>query len=240
MHPAELRRFRPFATLASADLMGIASVARSCHYQHGARIFRAGDPCAGVILVLDGFVRLSRCTSNGAEVVTGIVRPGCLAAVAALRGAATHDHDAEALGHVRAVEVPASPVLALVCHSSRLFEELARSLVARADEAYADSVIDAHEHLPSRILRTLRHLVRELPAGRDAQSTHPLAVRLSHAEVARLVGSDRSSVTRALRLLEERRLIRRERGHVTGVVLMPGGSPEGGTAPPVPETGRER
>lgn len=224
MHPTELRRFPPFATLTSAELTGIAAVARSRTYRHGVRMFRAGDRCADVTLVLDGFVRLSRRPSSGPEVLTGIIRPGGLAALAPLRGAATHDHDAEALGYVRAVEVPAAPVLALVCRSSRLFEELARSLVSQAGEAYVDGAVDARERLPLRVLHTLRRLAREVPVGRDAQSMQPLAVRLSHAEVARLVGSDRASVTRAIRLLGERGLVRRERGHVTGVVLVPHGS----------------
>ncbi len=219
MRTIELRRVAPFATMAPAELVAIAAVARLYNYRHGARLFRAGDAVTSVTIVLDGFVRLSRATPHGEEVTTAIVRPGGLAAVAALRGRATHDDAAEAIGRVRTVELPALTLLGLACRSPRLFAELAQCLVARVDDAYLGAATDSEGQLPSRVLHTLRHLARPIPAASAADAMCPLAVRLSHAEVARLVGADRSTVTRLLRSLAERGLVRRERGHVIGVVL---------------------
>lgn len=219
MLPVELRRVPLFAAMTPAELAAITAAARSSDYAHGGQMFRTGDPCADVIVVLRGYVRLFRFASGGAEVTTGIVRPGGLVAVTALCGGTNHDGEAQALGRVRTIEIPAPTFLGLVGRSPRLFAEVAVCLASRISDAYADATVAAQEELPSRILRTLRRLALPNSGEGHPQAIRPLAVRLSHAEVARLVQADRASVTRSLRLLEERGVIGRRQGHVTGVVL---------------------
>lgn len=222
MRPIELRRVALFATATPADLAATAAATRSLDYRRGARLFRAGDPCDSAAVVLDGVVRLFRRLPDGAEVTTGIVRAGGLLTLCALRGAAAHDDHAEALGQVRTAELPTAVLLALVLRSPRLFEQAVRCLVARLDDAHAAAVVIAQEQVPARVLHALRCLVPPDADGGGCQAgaTNRLAVRPSQDELARLVGTDRVTVTRALRLLEERGLIRRERGRVTGVALV--------------------
>lgn len=229
MLPVELHRLPLFAAMTRAERAMTAAVARSSDYPHGARLFRTGDACSGVIVALDGYVRLFRLMSDGAEVTTEIVQPGGLVAVAALRGGTSHDGAADALGRVRTVEIPAVTLLGLMGRSPQLFAEVADCLAARISHRYADAVTDAQAQLPARILHTLCRLTLVRRAEGDAQAMRPLAVRLSHAELARLVGVNRASVTRTLRLLEEQGAIRRRQGHVTGVVLTAsiGGAPRG-------------
>lgn len=210
-----------FAEMTPSNLAVVAAVTRASEYAHGERLFRAGDACDGVTVAVDGFVRLFRLAPDGAEATIGIVRPGGFVAVASLRGEAVHDHAAEALGYVRAVEVPAATLLALARRSPDLFAAITRGLWARTDDAYAAAAVDRQGELPTRILHALRRLARPSRVGGGAavDPVCPLAIRLSHAEVARLVGADRASVTRAFRRLGEEGLIRRERGHVIGVAL---------------------
>lgn len=219
MLPIELRRVPLFTAMTRADLAVIAATMRSTHFPHGARLFRTGDICIEVTVVRDGYVRLFRRTADGAEITTGIVRPGCLVAVASLRNGTTHDSDAEAIGRVRTIEVPAATLLGLMGRSPYLFAEVAGCLATRISDAYVDAVTDAQEQLSSRILHTLRRLALPGPGERQAKEIRPLAVRLSHAELARLVGADRVTVTRTLGRLEEQGLIGRKHGHITGVML---------------------
>lgn len=230
MRPVELRRVALFARLAPAELAVVAAVARSGDYRHGTRLFWKGDACAAVTIVRDGFVRLSQPTADGAEVTTAIVRPGGLVTVAALRGRSMHDDTAEALGRVRTVELPTMPLLGLFCRTPHLFADLARCIGARMDEAYEGATVDGERHLSPRLLYALRRLARLAPAGSAGNTMCPLAVRLSHAEVARLVGTDRPTVTRLLRSLAQQGLVRCERGHVIGVGFsdaVAGGSADG-------------
>ena len=220
LRSGDLRRFALFATLTPAEFAAAAAIARSCDYRRGERLFRAGDPSASVILVLDGFVRLSQLAPGGGEVTTGIVGSGGLVAVAALRGQVEHDHSADALGRVRTIELPAPLLLDLGSRSPRLVMGLTRCLVARLEDAYGGAVADTQGLLAHRVLRTLRRLTRPThPGAPDA--LRPLAVRLSHADVARLVGADRATVTRLVGSLVQQGLIRQERGHITAVAAAP-------------------
>ncbi|MBW3633949.1 MAG: Crp/Fnr family transcriptional regulator [Chloroflexi bacterium] len=220
MRPLELRRIPLFATMTPADLAAVATVVEPVNYQRGTVLFGVGDPCAGISVVLDGIVRLFRRTPERREVTTGIVRAGGLMALCALCGEATHRDSAEALNHVHTVEIPTAALHVLGQRCPHLQEQAMRGLLERLDAVNAAFVI-AQEQIPVQLLYLLRSVARlDQAAQRHPGDTmHPLALRLSHAELARLVGTDRATVTRALRLLEEQRLIQRKRGHVTGVVL---------------------
>jgi len=225
MRPLELRQVPLFAPMTRADLATVAMVVRRVDCRRGTVLFSAGDPCAGISVVLDGVVRLFRRTPGRRDVTTGIVRAGGLMALCALCGEVTHRDHAEALTRVRAVELPAAALHDLGQRCPSLLEQAMDGLRERLDVASA-AFVTAQEQVPAQLLHLLRAVARQGPAAPryPGDAMHPLALRLSHAELARLIGTDRPTVTRTLRLLEEQGLIRRERGHVTGVVLsMPSG-----------------
>lgn len=213
----ELRVIAPFTTLPRSQRVVVAGSVELYTYRHGEQVFHAGEYCTDVTILLDGFVRLFRTGLDGAEVTTAIVSPGSMVTMAMLRGCAIHDAHAEAIGCIRTLQIPTTTFLALMRRYPMFAEEVALRLIARTDDMYLDMSAEVYGELWSRILSTLRRLARPTRTERHEGAVLPLAYRLSHAEIARLVGTNRSSVTRALRLLDERGLIRLERGHVTGV-----------------------
>lgn len=207
----------PFTTLPRDQQTAVLRLAQVRTYRHGERVLHGDDGCTAVTILLDGFVHLFRTSLNGAEVTTAIIAPGSIVAMAMLRGSALHDAHADAIGRVRTIEIPASTFLDLMRRNPRFAEAVAWGLVARTDDTFMDATKDAHGELWLRILCALHKLARPThPTGDDGAMLR-LAYRLSHAEIARLVGAHRSSVTRALRLLAERGCVRLEHGHVTGV-----------------------
>jgi len=212
-----------FAAMPRKTVAEMAIASRWQGYRSGVLVFRTGDPCLGITVVLDGFVRLFRRMGDGAEITTGIVPPGGLLAVAALRGECRHDDHAEALGYVRTVEIPIATVVAIGIRLPALLATIARALVDRIDRTFATAIAGAGASMSVRVVHLLRCLVLVDRGGGHGPSAHGavhrLAVRLSHKDVARLVGSDRETVTRVLRALEATGIIRRERGHIIGVAL---------------------
>lgn len=214
---SELRQTAPFEALPARELAAVAVLARAREFRRGERLFRAGEPCQVVGIVLAGLVRLTRPLPGGDRVTVGLVRPGGLLSAVPLQGRPRHDNDAEALGPGRGAEFPTEPFLALARRSPALLVPLLRCLLARVDDAYDDAAASAT--VESRLLWVLRRASR---GDRAALPGEPrplarLAVPLSHADLAKLVNADRATVTRSLRPLEEQGLIRRERGHVIGV-----------------------
>ena len=186
-------------------------------YCHGERLFQASEHCANVTIVIDGLVRLFRITRDGSETTTAIVVPEGIVATTVLGGCADDDTHAAAIGRVRTIMMPTASFHDLMSRYPACAGEIARALIARTDDTYVNIMADAQSELCDRILHSLRTLARSSrPAGND-EAMLRLTYRLSHAEIARLVGAHRSSVTRALRLLDERGLVRLEHGHVTGV-----------------------
>lgn len=216
MQALDLTRVAAFAALPPRDLTVVARAARIGQYPHGACLFRAGDPCPDAIVVLEGFVRRFRLSPDDLTITTGIVRPGGLASLAPLRGATACDRHAEALGRVRTIELPLPALFALGQRAPHLLAPLARDLIAHLDRAYAELAAGAGAGVAARLLAVLRHLIS---AGADggADTARPVAIRLSHADLARLTSADRATVTRCLRTLAARGLVRLERGHVVGV-----------------------
>lgn len=213
----EIRDIAPFRSLPRDQRAAVAGSAEVRTYCHAEQLFHAGERCTEVTILLDGFVRLFRTNLDETQVTTAIVSPQSLLTMAILRDCATHDAHAEAIGHVRTVEIPGGTFLDLMSRYVAFSEEVASRLIARTDDMYMDMAADVHEQLSGRILYTLRRLARSTRGGSGEGTVVPLAYRLSHREIARLVGTNRSSVTRMLRVLEEQELVRLERGHVSGV-----------------------
>ncbi len=220
----ELRDIAPFTSLPRNQRAAVAASAQVRTYRHEERVLHAGDGCTDVTILLDGLVRLFRTNLDGAETTTAIISPGSIVAMAMLRGSALHDAHADAIGRIRTIDIPADTFLDLMRRYPRFAEAVARGLITRTDDTFMDITTGAHGELWSRILHTLRKLARPPhPTGDDGAMLR-LAYRPSHTEIARLVGAHRSSVTRALRLLDERGLVQLEHGHVTGVRSEPCGA----------------
>ncbi len=206
-----------FTTLPRHERAAVAAAVQVRTYRHGERLVRAGEPCPDVVILLDGVVRLFRMNPDGTEVTTAIVSRGGIVAMATLWGSAIDDGDASAIGPVRTIAVPVPVFLDVMRRHPTVAEVVARSLIARTDDTFLDMATDVHGELDARILHVLRMLARPPGAADDGGVIRRVPYRLSHAEIARIVGATRSSVTRTLHLLDERGLVRLERGHVTGV-----------------------
>lgn len=224
MLPVELLHIPLFASLRSATLVSVASQVAVCSHARGALLFRAGDACDDVTLLLDGVVRLSRREQRGAARTVALIRPGGLVSVVALRGEPEHVNEAVALTAVRVVNVPIAAVKEIGLRHADLLASLTGTLLERI----ADDCIDAASGAqPKLARRTFALLDRLAEFASDELSSKPTGMRrlahpLSHADLARVLCADRASVTRALGRLEARGLIERERGHVASVAALSG------------------
>ena len=213
-----IRDIAPFATLPRSERIAIAASSRFHDYRHGDEVVHAGDVCDEVVVVLHGFVRLFRPFPDGGEATVAIVPPGHVVHMDILQGGVRHDTAAESIGVTRTMSIDTASLFALARRCPAFLDEIVRGLLSRRDAAYMDTTA-TKDPLSSHILHALRQLTRAV-RSEDESALCPLAHRLTHAEIGRLVGAHRSSVTRALAVLDGQGLVRRERGHVTAVSTM--------------------
>lgn len=217
MRLAELRGIEPFASLPRPELAAIAGAARSRTSAPGTLLFARGDPCESVGWVYGGFVRLYQVAAGGTEVTTGIVPPGGLLTIAPLLNQPVHVCHAEALGQVQIVELPVQLVQAISARSSVFANSLMTCLLHRVNGAYDGAAISARAPLPERVLRVLRLLTISPTGDAPQPEMCRLGVRLSHEQLARMVGSERTTISHASRTLERQGDVQRTRGHLTHV-----------------------
>ncbi len=209
-----LRRVPLFSGVADAVLQDLATRCVRRAVGTGFQLFRAGEPCAGLYLVVDGRVRIYRNSPEGREQTISIEGPGRPVAELPLLDGGPYPASAVTIAPSTLVFLPRSdfeqalrrdPDIALAVvrslggrlrHLVRLVETLAfRDVAARLAVFLAD---EAERH------------------GRVQEDGVELKLEQSQAQLAEAIGTARESVSRALKQLEQRGLIRQRSGrHLT-------------------------
>lgn len=162
-------------------------------FRRGDYLYLPGDQAHSVFLLRSGWVRIGRLLDSGGDLTLDLAGSGELIGEAALFGERQRIGLAQALSDVIATPAPVtmlqaglrtSPALALavsqtVWRRSRRVEERA------VDQAYADCA------------ERLRHVLLEIAErfGVDEPDGRRLAVRLTHEDLARMIGAARETVT---------------------------------------------
>ena len=198
--------------LAEGQVRSIAARTTSRSYGRRQTIYAAGDSVDCVFLLRTGTVRLYHLLPDGHELTIGILGPGELFGLAALLGQGSQSRFAQALSPVRCLCLPVAALLELFGpYSSLLLRMTAQfgGLVERTEDL-ATSL--AFRTVRGRLAQALLRLYREDPQG-DAAA----ALRLTHADLAALVGTTREHVTRLLTEFESAGYILKEHGHIASV-----------------------
>lgn len=212
-----LRDTPPFSTLPRNERAAIAASSEFHDHRHGDLVLATEHTDDTVVVVLDGIIQLIRSYPERGDVTVALVRAGHVANTEVLLGSVQRDIIAKAIGPARTIHTDTAKFLSLAGRCPAFYEAVARGFLVRREATYADTVTETTSELPFRLLDILCQLTRPAYRASEPPGTRPLVYRLSHEEIARLVGAHRSSVTRALTRLDGCGAIVRERGHVVGV-----------------------
>ncbi len=211
---AALRSVPLFGLLATAEIEQILGHTVLQRVARGTLLLRQGDPPSGMLVILQGSVRVTATAADGREVTFGVLGAGEFLGEISLLDGAHRTADVTTLEDCVLLVVEHAGFLGLIRNNPdlllKLVAELCRRL-RRANLAYEDlALLD----LPTRIGKLLLGLPQQTtPAGRR------VSFRLSQADLGRLAGGSREKVNRQIRLWEKQGVIARERGHL--VILRP-------------------
>jgi CRP/FNR family transcriptional regulator len=215
--PIEFAVVPMLRSLPPPALVALARVAQPRDFARGERLLHQGAPCRGPMLLLRGTIELRRRSPQGAERTIAVLGPGEVFGLASLRGGTSSDNHADALTAVRVAAILTEDLIELGERHPVVLAYLARAVAGRMGVACQDAAADAG-HLTDRLLRLLRRFETPSPAApEETAALRALPTGLSHAELARMLGAERASVTRALADLETRGLVTRRHGHVAAV-----------------------
>jgi len=190
-----------YADLGPRDLADLAAAAAVRRFRRGQVLWRAGAPARGLVVVLDGEIRVLR-ARRGRQHLVHVSGPGATMGEVPLFAGSGYPATAVASSDGACIVILPDAVRALAARNapfaSRLLRRVCRRLSALIDRLEANTLGDVRTRLAASILG----LAAEAGAARD------VAVP-TQADWAEDLGTVREVLARELRWLEEAGLVER-------------------------------
>jgi CRP/FNR family transcriptional regulator len=178
-----------------------------------ATFFDQGDATKVVFLIKRGRVRIARNTADGKEVTVAILGPGDMFGEDALFGGIERTTVATCMEETLICKAHADDLFALLAGNSALALNVAQMLSDRLGDASATIEDLAYAKISERLLNLFDRLAAEL--GRATGDGTLLDVRLTHQDIASIIGSTRETVSLELNQLVRAGQIKQENGYIT-------------------------
>jgi CRP-like cAMP-binding protein len=186
------------AGVPDAALDRLAAIARPARFEAGAALFRRGDPGEGLVLLVDGLVRLHIATEAGRELTLGLAGPGEPIGEIALIDGGARSADATALTPVRALMLRHADAAAIIAGDAAVAGALLRTLATRLRRTTEQAEAVGLRSLQERVAMALLQLAAADPSG---------LVRLPQGQIASLVAATRPKVNVVLAEFRNRGLV---------------------------------
>ena len=199
--PADLLRQIPyFAGLDAPTLANIARVVRAREARAGEHILTEGEPCLGLYFVMHGQVRLMKNAADGREHVLRVLGPGATFNDVAVFDGGPNSDGAVAVGPTKVGYVPTATLVRLIERHPTM-ANAALKLLSQRQRSLGNVVKDlALRDVTARVARLLLGCIGH--HDHIVEKAGFACARISHQEIAAMVGSVREVVQRALKELE--------------------------------------
>jgi len=180
-------------------------------FWRGTTIYSPDDPTTHLYSIISGRVKILRASASGQQKIISIRYRGDLFGELALAGGAVEarrSDEAVALDTTRVAVFRVEDFWRLMRDDPAAARNALDCLTARLDEAHRQIESLVFDDNPRRLMRALLDLSSEASRAGEA------SVRLTHEEIAGLIGSAREVVTGLMLDLRRRGLIDYKRGEV--------------------------
>lgn len=206
-----------FCDLDKSELRVIAEQAPMRTFERGSILFSPQEPVEVLFILKAGAVRIFRIGPDGRALTTALLSPGTIFGEMVLLGQHMYDRYAEAMDDATVCLMDRADVHTYLLSNPkialRVTELLGRRLI-EAEQRLTDAVL---KPAPQRVASTLHTLARK-EFLRSVRGTE-LSVRLTHEQLADLVGTSRETVTKALGTLADEGVIKLGRGKI--IIIKP-------------------
>ena len=189
--------------LADSDRTAVVSAGVERRFPRGSVLFREGEGPTHVLVILTGWVKVSRSALDGREIIIELRGPGDLLGELGLFDEQPRNATATAVAEVAALVIPAGRFRGLLNERGPIgvgvLSAVAQKLRQATDRRLADGTGDAVTRVCSRLLE----LAGEFDQTRVASIDWPF----TQQELAEWVGISRESVVLVLRDLRRRGLV---------------------------------
>ncbi|HVB28936.1 MAG TPA: Crp/Fnr family transcriptional regulator [Terriglobia bacterium] len=209
---ATLRRVPFFAVLGEEDLRRLAGHCVIRHLQKEELLFAEGDNCEGMYVVQSGAIKVFKMADTGREQVLVIERAGSTVGELPVFDGGNLPASAAALEDSSLLFLPKREFLSLCRQNSEVAFAVIRSLAWRF--RYMTSLVEelSLKEVSHRLARFLRD--RALAVGVRTKRGIEFPLEETNQQIAAEIGTVRDLVSRNLRRLVDRKIIKMERRKV--------------------------
>ncbi len=198
---------------ASSSFEALSCRAKSMEVKKRRPIYVAGDPSEAIYVIRTGRVKISSCDQSGKEVTFSILKPGDIIGELEVLEGHPRENSAEALDDVCLSVISRDDFLRHIREHPEMALALTRLVGARLRQLQNRVEDLVFRDVPAR----LAHLLQELgeAGGVPDGPGRPLCTKLTHQEMASLIGCNRETVSAILGQFREQGLVRLNRRSIT-------------------------
>ncbi|MCO6007754.1 Crp/Fnr family transcriptional regulator [Actinoallomurus purpureus] len=183
--------------LQESERAALRAAGRTREYATGTLLCSQGADPDHVLIILDGWVKVTAGRADGQEVMLAIRGPSDTIGESGWLNGRPRSANVKALNRVRALAIPAEPFAAFLNSHAHAAQVLARVMVGRMDDADRRMTSQVGTSGPKLLALLLLDLAERygVPGG-GGSVTLPLP--LTQQELATMIGRARETVARAL------------------------------------------
>jgi CRP/FNR family transcriptional regulator len=201
-----------FADLSAAEMHEMDLMAPAKLYRRGELLYSQAQPVKALFILKTGRVRVFRVAEDGKALTMAILGPGAVFGEMVLVGQRMYDSYAEAIEDSMVCQLGVADVEHFLLSDPRIAVRISRLLGERVAELEGRLADLALRPLPARVASTLLGMAESSTGPRFGRAS---AVRLTHEQVAGLLGATREATSKILSEFASRGLIRQGRGRIT-------------------------
>ncbi len=201
-----------FNRLHPNDIRQMESTSRMKKFKRGETVYLPADSADGVLLVVSGRIKICHLTPEGKQSILVFVEPGEIFGELALVDPTNRQEYAEATENCQLVLIPREEVQRCMAVQPDLTMGITKLIGARrrrVERRLRNLLFHSNRE---RLIYLLIELVEQY--GRRAEDGIELGIKLSHQEMANIIGSTRETVTVVLGELQKEGMIRIARRRV--------------------------
>ena len=200
-----------FADLSAVEMAEMDRMLPAHRVARGELVYSQSEPMTALFVLKRGRVRIFRVAEDGKALTMAILEPGAVFGEMLLVGQRMYDNYAEAIEDSMICQLSAADVERYLLSDPRIAVRVSRLLgeqVAKLQARLADLAL---RPLPGRAASMLLDLAEAAPASRFGLSP---SIRLTHEQLAGLLGATREATSKAMADLASQRLVRQGRGRI--------------------------
>lgn len=208
-----LKNCNLLSQLPPQELQRLETTSKTRKFKRGEPVYLPSEAADGVLVVVQGRVKLCNVTPDGKQSILHFVESGEIFGELALVAGGNREEFAEAAEATTLVVIPKTDMLNLMMRYNTLQVGITRLIGVRRQRI--------ERRLRNLLFRSNRervvHLLIEMAEkyGRQTETGLELDIKLSHQEIASLIGSTRETVTVMLGQLRSEGKIRIARRRIT-------------------------